>query len=217
MIRALTITLTALSIVGLSAFPVLADDGLSPDSTADSAVKTEQSAPLNLDRIESAENADKKLIADADGDAKPDADAKDAKDGKDDKKGKKEPKPKKEKKEKKAADPTAPKPAKSAKGGSNVNIATRLASFTAGVVFGTPIAVVRRTGMEIAQGEHDLVGDPDTWYRKIGYVMPGFISIPYGSISGGIGGALYSVKNAWTGSGVEPFGKEAFSLGDIGN
>lgn len=106
---------------------------------------------------------------------------------------------------------------KSAKGGSKVDLGTRLASFVVCTVVGTPIALVRRTGIEIAQGNHDLVGDPDTWYRKIGVVMPGFLAVPYGAVSGGIGGPLYAVKNAWVASGDEPFGKEAMSLGDVGN
>ncbi|MBX9689109.1 MAG: hypothetical protein K2X27_20540 [Candidatus Obscuribacterales bacterium] len=103
------------------------------------------------------------------------------------------------------------------KSASKTDLATRLASFTTGVVFGTPIAIVRRTGMEIAQGERDLIGEADTWYKKVAMVFPGFIAVPYGAVSGGVGGCVYSVKNAWTGSGDAPFGKESFSLGDIGN
>lgn len=108
-------------------------------------------------------------------------------------------------------------PAAKTKSSGSTNWGARLASFTTGVVFGTPIAVVRRTGIEIVQGERDLIGDADTWYKKAAYVFPGFISVGYGAVSGGVGGTLYGVKNAWAGSAHEPFGKEAFSLEDIGN
>lgn len=108
-------------------------------------------------------------------------------------------------------------PAAKAKSAGSTNWGARLASFTTGVVIGTPIAMVRRTGIEIVQGERDLIGDADTWYKKAAYVFPGFISVGYGAVSGGVGGALYGVKNAWAGSAHEPFGKETFSLDDIGN
>lgn len=114
------------------------------------------------------------------------------------------------------ADPAKTAKAKTGKSG-DVNLPVRLASFTVCTVIGTPIAMTRRTVMEVKQGEHDLIGDPDVWYRKVGMVFPGFLSLGYGAVSGGIGGPLYAVKNAWTGSGEQPFGKEAMSLGDIGN
>ncbi len=95
---------------------------------------------------------------------------------------------------------------------------TRLASFTAGVAVGTPIAILRRTHMEILQGEKDFIGDYDTWWKKAVFVFPGLLmAVPFGGVSGGLGGCMYSVKNAWAGSRDEPFGKESFSLGDIGN
>lgn len=113
------------------------------------------------------------------------------------------------------ADPGKAK-AKSSKSG-DVNLPTRLASFTVCTIIGAPIAITRRTVIEVKQGNHDLIGDPDVWYRKIGMVFPGFLAIPYGAVSGGASGTIYTLKNAWVGSGHEPFGKEAMSLEDIGN
>ncbi len=144
---------------------------------------------VKTEQVAEQAGTDKKLIADADPAAKT---GKDGKDGKKD-------------------------PAAKGKSSGSSNWGARLASFTTGVVFGTPIAVVRRTGIEIVQGERDLIGDADSWYKKAAYVFPGFLAVPYGAISGGVGGTLYGVKNAWAGSAHEPFGKEAFSLDEIGN
>lgn len=103
------------------------------------------------------------------------------------------------------------------KAGGKVDLATRVASFTACTAVGLPIAVVRRTKIEIVQGSHDLIGDVDTWYKKIAVVMPGFLAVPYGAVSGGASGALYAVKNAWKNSADKPFGKDAMSMGDVGD
>lgn len=117
-----------------------------------------------------------------------------------------------------ATDPKKDPAAKGGKSGGNVNMATRLASFTTGVVIGTPISILRRTHMEIKQGEHDLLGDEDTILKKALFVFPGLLmAVPFGGVSGGLGGCAFSVKNAWAGSKDEPFGKTSFSLGDIGN
>jgi|688.fasta_scaffold341253_3 hypothetical protein len=109
-----------------------------------------------------------------------------------------------------------PAKAKSSKSG-DVILPVRLASFTVCSFVGLPIAVTRRCVIEMKQGNHDLIGDPDVWYRKVGMVFPGFLCIPYGAVSGGASGTYYDLKNAWVGSGHDPFGKEAISLEDIGN
>lgn len=119
-----------------------------------------------------------------------------------------------------AADGAAPaeskpaaKPAKkSGGGGGGSNFAARSASFAVGMVFGTPIAIVRKTGQEIVQGTKDLVGDTDNWFIL---APAGVVATPFGCVSGGAGGVLSGIKNAWTGSADEPFSKEAFSLGDM--
>lgn len=109
-----------------------------------------------------------------------------------------------------------PAPAKETKMGSkasssDVNLGARMAGFTAGVVFGVPVAIVRRTGIEIKQGVKDLAGDTDNWFK----ILPAScLAVPFGGVSGGAGGVMYGVKNAWKGAGDEPFGKDTFSMGD---
>jgi hypothetical protein len=129
-----------------------------------------------------------------------------AQDAKDGGKDAKETKPAKE-----------PKPAKETKlgskssGGGDAGLGGRLIGFPAGILVGVPVAIVRRTGIEIKQGVKDLVGDTDNWF----IIGPaGVLAVPYGGVSGGIGGVLYGVKNAWVGAGDQPFGKDSFSLGD---
>lgn len=108
------------------------------------------------------------------------------------------------------------KPAKESKlgsksGGGDASLAGRLAGFTVGLVGGIPVAIVRRTGIEIKQGVKDLVGDTDNWF----IIIPaGTLAVPYGAVSGGASGVMYGVKNAWSGAGDQPFGKDSFSLGD---
>lgn len=143
-----------------------------------------------------------------------------ADDAKDGGKDGKDAKPAKEPKAPKAAkEPKAPKEeakpeklgSKSSGGGGDAGLGGRLIGFPAGVLVGVPVAIVRRTGIEIKQGVKDLVGDTDNWF----IIGPaGVLAVPYGGVSGGIGGVLYGVKNAWVGAGDEPFGKDSFSLGD---
>lgn len=107
---------------------------------------------------------------------------------------------------------TESKPAAKSSGGGGGNPIARGASVAAGLVFGTPVAIVRRTGQEIVQGTKDLVGDTDNWF----IIAPAsVIAIPFGCVSGGASGVLTGAKNAWVGSADEPFSKDAFSLGDM--
>lgn len=97
-------------------------------------------------------------------------------------------------------------------GGSDTKLGARLCSFVTGCTVGIPISMVRRTGSEIAQGSKDLLGDTNNWF----FIVPaGVITVPFGTVSGVFGGTLYGIKNAWVGSGEEPFGKDSFSLGDM--
>lgn len=105
---------------------------------------------------------------------------------------------------------SAPSTSKST--GIDVNLPTRFASFVTGCTFGIPVAIVRRTGIEIAEGTKDLLGDTNNWFLM---VPAGVLTVPFGGVSGGFGGVLYGVKNAWVNSGDEPFGKDTFSLGDM--
>lgn len=209
--RAFTATLTALCIAGLLTTPVLADEVAATTAGVESATAAD-AVTSNVDN--------KTAIADGTGaDANSSDAAKTESSSDDNGKGskkklaqnKKDPKPKKDP----AAKPA--KPASTAKSGSKVDLGTRLASFTVCTIIGAPIALTRRTAIEMAQGNHDLIGDADTWWKKVGVVFPGFLCVPYGAVSGGASGTMYCLKNAWVNSGTEPFSKDAMSLGDIGN
>lgn len=114
--------------------------------------------------------------------------------------------------ESKTESKTESKPAKSSGGGGGGNFFARGASLAAGLVFGTPISIVRRTGEEIVQGTRDLCGDTDNWFIM---VPAGALTVPFGCVSGAASGVVHGAKNAWTGSADEPFGKDAFSLGEM--
>lgn len=91
-------------------------------------------------------------------------------------------------------------------------IMNRAASFTAGVVVGTPIAIVRKCKTEIVQATKDLTGDTDKLY----FILPaGLLGMPFGALSGTVEGTFLGIINSWKASGDEPFSKEAFSLGDM--
>lgn len=107
---------------------------------------------------------------------------------------------------------TESKPAKASGGGGGGNFVARGASIAAGLVFGTPISIVRRTGQEISQGTKDLLGDTDNWFLM---VPAGALTVPFGCVSGAASGVVHGAKNAWTGSADEPFSKDAFSLGEM--
>ena len=114
--------------------------------------------------------------------------------------------------ESKTESKTESKPAKSSGGGGGGNFVARGASIAAGLVFGTPISIVRRTGQEISQGTKDLLGDTDNWFLM---VPAGALTVPFGCVSGAASGVVHGAKNAWTGSADEPFSKDAFSLGEM--
>jgi hypothetical protein len=187
--RALTATLIALCTSSYIALPVLAD-GIAGDATSSATVAGVANGTDAGSESAKTVDTDKKAIAENDPAATTPA----------------------------ATDPKKDPAAKGSKSGGNVNIATRMASFTTGIVVGTPICILRRTHLEIKQGEHDLFGDEDTILKKTLFVFPGLLmAVPFGGVSGGLGGAAFAVKNAWAGSKDEPFGKTSFSLGDIGN
>ncbi|MBY0357193.1 MAG: hypothetical protein K2W82_04260 [Candidatus Obscuribacterales bacterium] len=106
--------------------------------------------------------------------------------------------------------PESTKPS-STKAGSSTGLPTRVASFLTGVTFGVPVAIVRKTGDEIAEGTKDLLGDTNNWFLM---VPAGILTVPFGCVSGTAGGVLHGVKNAWVNSD-EPFSKDSFSLGDM--
>lgn len=100
----------------------------------------------------------------------------------------------------------------SGKKSSSTGLPTRIASFVTGCAVGVPVAIVRKTGDEIAEGTKDLLGDTNNWFLM---VPAGILTVPFGCVSGSAGGVLHGVKNAWVNSGDEPFSKDSFSLGDM--
>jgi len=212
MTRAFTATFTALCLAGSMALPVLADDATTADANAN-ATTTSASATVPADANAATTVPNATAVADKTG---ADANSTNASTDNNDKKSLAD----NSAPAAAATDPNAKTPAKPAKSGSgaSVGLPARVAGFTAGVIVGTPICIIRRTHLEIKQGEHDLIGDVDTWWKKGLFVFPGLLmAVPYGGISGGVGGCMYSVKNAWTNSKDEPFSKDTFSLGDVGN
>ncbi len=106
--------------------------------------------------------------------------------------------------------PATKKSASSNKGASQ--IPTRLAAFAAGVVVGIPVAIVRKSAQETVNATRDLVGDTS---NPLFLGAAGTLGVPAGVLSGTFQGVFFGIKNAWTGSGDEPFGKDSFSLGDM--
>ncbi|MBX9691683.1 MAG: hypothetical protein K2Z81_04810 [Cyanobacteria bacterium] len=89
--------------------------------------------------------------------------------------------------------------------------AQRMASFTAGVVVGTPVAIVKRTYQQTRDGSTDLIGDSK---NPILVATTTAFALPFAIFGGPIQGVEYSIRNSWIGSREEPFGKTAFSIDD---
>ena len=94
---------------------------------------------------------------------------------------------------------------------SDVPLPLRMVSFTTGFVVGTPIAITRCAIKQTRAGTRDLVGDSK---NPLLVVPATIISMPFGAMGGPFEGLGYAAVNSWRGSGDEPFGQEAFSLGD---
>ncbi len=88
---------------------------------------------------------------------------------------------------------------------------SRMASFTAGVVVGTPVAIVKRTYQQTRDGSTDLIGDSK---NPILVATTSVFALPFALMGGPIQGVEYGVRNSWIGSKEEPFGKTAFSIDD---
>lgn len=84
------------------------------------------------------------------------------------------------------------------------------ASIAVGTVAGTPIAVIRKTGGQYVGCVKEFKKDSNT-YKFWGAVY----SAPVAVISGSIKGTISGAKNAVHYSVAKPFGKEAFSLGNL--
>lgn len=122
---------------------------------------------------------------------------------------KKEPKEPKEPKAVKAD--KGAKKASSSSGGGVGAVPGRLASFAVGTMVGIPVSMFRKSKEESINATKDLVGDTD---NKFIIAPAGLLGVPAGVLSGTMQGIVFGIKNAWTGSGDEPFSRESFSLGE---
>jgi hypothetical protein len=89
-------------------------------------------------------------------------------------------------------------------------VSASVSSIAAGTVVGTPIAIVRKTGSEYIGCVKEFKKDSNT-YKFWGAAY----SAPVAVVSGLIKGTVYGAKNAVHYSFNKPFGKEAFSLGNL--
>ncbi len=124
---------------------------------------------------------------------------------------KSEPKEQKEPKAVKAAKETKATKKDSSSASGIGAVPSRLASFAVGTVVGIPIAMFRHSKEESVNATKDLVGDTD---NKFIIAPAGLLGVPAGVLSGTMQGIVLGIKNAWTGSGDEPFSRESFSLGE---
>ncbi len=92
---------------------------------------------------------------------------------------------------------------------SDVAIPVRLASFTTGVIFGTPVSVVRAFARQTKAGSKDLIGES---HNPVLVASTYLFSLPFAFAGAPFEGVGMSIMNSWNGSGEEPFGKETFSM-----
>lgn len=92
---------------------------------------------------------------------------------------------------------------------SDVSLPVRMASFTTGVLFGTPVSVVRAFGRQTKAGSKDLIGES---HNPALVATTYLFSLPFAFAGCPFEGAFQSIMNSWNGSAEEPFGKETFSL-----
>lgn len=87
-------------------------------------------------------------------------------------------------------------------------------AFTFGTVFGTPIAVSRKSFQNTVDTTNQVFGDDANPVVKGGGGL--LLGLPVGLFTGTLEGMYLGVKNAAMGaSGDAPFGSETFSLGDL--
>ena len=89
-----------------------------------------------------------------------------------------------------------------------------ITAFSFGTVFGTPIAVSRKSFQNTAETTNNIFGDDANPVIKGGGGL--LLGLPIGLFTGTLEGMYLGVKNAALGaSGDTPFGSETFSLGDL--
>lgn len=94
----------------------------------------------------------------------------------------------------------------------HVNVPLRLASFAAGAVAGTPIAVVRKCKEEMINATVISAEDSKNPLRL---TLAGIMGVPFGLWSGIFDGAYSGLKTSLIYSGEKPFSKDTFSLGEL--
>lgn len=92
---------------------------------------------------------------------------------------------------------------------SDVALPVRMASFTTGVLFGTPVSVVRALGRQTKAGSKDLIGES---HNPVLLATTYLFSFPFAFAGCPFEGAYMSIINSWNGSAEEPFSKETFSM-----
>lgn len=90
----------------------------------------------------------------------------------------------------------------------------RVASVAAGCVFGTPVAMTRRTAVRIRtinEQSADKIGGHEHFPPNL---FAAFFSVPAGTLIGVAEGAYYGPKNAISQCMEHPFSKDTFTMGD---
>ncbi len=87
-----------------------------------------------------------------------------------------------------------------------------IVAFTAGVVFGTPIAVVRKSFGNTKETIDKVAGSDGHPVKKL---AASIIALPVGVFTGTAEGLWLGPANSLAYDGDNPFGKERFSLGDL--
>jgi hypothetical protein len=90
------------------------------------------------------------------------------------------------------------------------NASLSASSMATGALVGTPIAIVRNTGSQYVGCVKEFKKDSNS-YKFWGALY----SIPVAAVAGPIKGTICGVRNAVRYSVDKPFGKEAFSLGNL--
>lgn len=93
-------------------------------------------------------------------------------------------------------------------------IPVRLLAFGVGAVVGTPIAIVRKTTQNTCEMSESLSGKSE---NPLVRGAAGLAILPFAVFKGGLEGAYYGTANSWKNSSENPFGKDSFSLGEMGD
>ena len=85
-------------------------------------------------------------------------------------------------------------------------------AFIAGVVVGTPIALVRMSKREIVTATRELVGETD---NPLILGAGGVLGVPAGLMGGALYGLYAGTADSWVNADDNPYSRDSFSLGDM--